>query len=121
MPGAVARDRGPEAERPGYDLISWWCRGSLAQSAMDVSGAPWPTQMVGHGDGMSGMTLAGGVCAALLHRELTGATPIVDGSLMGTAIWFNGTALLRAQLSPTARSHTGERRHRGCVRPLPRQ
>ena len=27
--------KGPEAERPGYDGITWWCRGSLAQSTMD--------------------------------------------------------------------------------------
>src|SRR5205823_320895 len=30
--------KGPEAERPGYDALSWWYRGSLGQSAMDSSG-----------------------------------------------------------------------------------
>jgi crotonobetainyl-CoA:carnitine CoA-transferase CaiB-like acyl-CoA transferase len=98
--GSGQGPKGPEAGRPGYDGITWWCRGSLAQSTMDVSGAQWPTAMVGHGDGMSGMSLAGGVCAALLHRERTGAAVVVDGSLLGTAVWFNGMALVGTQFSP---------------------
>jgi crotonobetainyl-CoA:carnitine CoA-transferase CaiB-like acyl-CoA transferase len=72
---------------------------------MDLTGIEWPTQgMVGHGDGMSGMTLAGGICAALLHRERTGEAKLVDGSLIGTAVWFNGTELLRAQAAPAERA-----------------
>jgi crotonobetainyl-CoA:carnitine CoA-transferase CaiB-like acyl-CoA transferase len=93
---------GPEAERGGYDGVTWWCRGTLAQSTMDVSGATWPTGMVGHGDGMSGMTLAGGICAALLKRERTGEPSVVDGSLLGTAVWFNGMAILNAAAAPGA-------------------
>ncbi len=95
--GSGQGPKGPEADRPGYDGITWWGRGSLAQSAMDVTGSSWPTGMVGHGDGMSGMTLAGGVCAALLHRGLTGESVVVDGSLLGTATWFNGMALVMGQ------------------------
>src|SRR6202041_971026 len=90
---------GPEAERSGYDGVTWWCRGSLADSTMAVSGAASPTAMVGHGDGMSGMTLAGGICAALLQRERDGSTPVVDGSLLGTAVWFNGPAIIAAKAS----------------------
>ncbi len=95
--------KGPDADRPGYDAIAWWARGSLAQSAMDGNGSEWPTGMVGHGDGMSGMVLAGGVCAALLHRERTGEATVVDSSLMGTAVWFNGTEILRSQVNPKQR------------------
>jgi crotonobetainyl-CoA:carnitine CoA-transferase CaiB-like acyl-CoA transferase len=95
--GSGQGPKGPESERPGYDGITWWCRGTLAQSTMDVSGATWPTGMVGHGDGMSGMTLAGGICAALLKRERTGETSVVDGSLLGTAVWFNGPAIITSQ------------------------
>jgi crotonobetainyl-CoA:carnitine CoA-transferase CaiB-like acyl-CoA transferase len=84
---------GPEAERGGYDLATWWCRGSLADSVMQVSGVDTPTSMIGHGDGMSGMTLAGGVSAALYQRERTGVASVVDASLLGTAIWFNGPAI----------------------------
>lgn len=86
--------RGPDSERGGYDAATWWCRGSLADSAMVSAGVEWPPGMVGHGDGMSGMTLAGGICAALLKRERTGQASVVDGSLMGTAIWFNAPAVI---------------------------
>jgi len=81
--------RGPEAERRGYDAASWWARGSLGYSAMQTSGAEWPTGMVGHGDTISGTVLAGGICAALVQRERTGKGSVVDGSLLGTAIWYN--------------------------------
>lgn len=91
--------KGPDADRPGYDALSWWYRGSLGQTAMDMTGVEWPPTMVGHGDGMSGLVLAGGICAALLHRELSGEALVVDSSLMGTAIWFNGLAIMGAQFT----------------------
>ncbi|MEO6715628.1 MAG: CoA transferase [Novosphingobium sp.] len=105
--------KGPEADRPGYDSIAWWFRGSLGQSAMDGNGSPWPTHMVGHGDGMSGMAFAGGICAALLHRERTGEAMVVDSSLMGTAVWFNGLAIM------AARHGTSKREFRKAERPPP--
>ena len=85
--------KGPQAERGGYDLATWWGRGSLADMAANVAGVDVPPGMTGHGDGMSGHTLAGGICAALLQRERTGKASVVDGSLMGTAVWFNGPAI----------------------------
>jgi crotonobetainyl-CoA:carnitine CoA-transferase CaiB-like acyl-CoA transferase len=96
--GSGQGPKGPEAERGGYDGATWWCRGTLAESTMRVTGIDWPSGMVGHGDGMSGMTLAGGISAALLKRERTGKTSVVDGSLLGTAIWFNGPVLISTGL-----------------------
>jgi crotonobetainyl-CoA:carnitine CoA-transferase CaiB-like acyl-CoA transferase len=93
---------GPQAERGGYDAATWWCRGSLAWSTMQLAGVETPVGMIGHGDGMSGMTLAGGICAALARRALTGKTSIVDGSLLATAMWFNGLAIIQSQFGPTA-------------------
>ena len=90
--------RGPEAERPGYDGAVWWCRGSLAHSGMLAAGIDEPLGAVGHGDGMSGMTLAGGICAALYKRAVTGEPSIVDASLLGTAIWFNGMSIISSWL-----------------------
>ena len=102
--------KGPDADRPGYDALSWWYRGGLGQSAMDLTGETWPPTMVGHGDGMSGMAFAGGICAALLHRERTGEATVVDASLLGTAVWFNGTAILAAQRAPAQRTHVPAKR-----------
>jgi crotonobetainyl-CoA:carnitine CoA-transferase CaiB-like acyl-CoA transferase len=90
--------KGPEAGRPGYDGITWWYRGALAESSIGAARADWPPDMVGHGDGISGLVFAGGICAALLQRERTGVASVVDSSLLGTAVWFQGMALLRSQL-----------------------
>jgi crotonobetainyl-CoA:carnitine CoA-transferase CaiB-like acyl-CoA transferase len=84
--------RGPLAERGGYDLATFWGRGSLAETAARAAGGS-PPYMIGHGDGMSGHTLAGGICAALLQRERGGQPAVVEGSLLATAVWFNGPAI----------------------------
>jgi crotonobetainyl-CoA:carnitine CoA-transferase CaiB-like acyl-CoA transferase len=89
--------KGDERDRGAYDGVTWWGRGSLSQSAMDATGAQWPVSMIGHGDGMSGMTLVSGILAALLRRDRTGETTVVDASLLGTAVWFNGLAVLMSQ------------------------
>jgi crotonobetainyl-CoA:carnitine CoA-transferase CaiB-like acyl-CoA transferase len=77
-----------------------------------VTGVDFPTGMIGHGDGMSGMTLAGGICAALAKRALTGTTSVVDASLMGTAIWFNGPAIITAGLGQPMPMAVGSREDR---------
>jgi len=92
---------GPDADRPGYDALSWWSRGSLSQSAMDMAKLEWPMMgMVGHGDGMSGLVFAGGICAALLNRAMTGKARVVDSSLMGTAVWFNSLEIMQVHGVP---------------------
>ena len=101
---------GPDADRPGFDVLSWWYRGSLGQTGMDMTGEDWPIPMIGHGDGMAGLALAGGICAALLRRARTGEAGVVDSSLMGTAIWFNAPALLAAQRKPAERRFPPARR-----------
>jgi crotonobetainyl-CoA:carnitine CoA-transferase CaiB-like acyl-CoA transferase len=89
---------GPESERRAYDAAAWWARGSLASTAMANAGTEWPIGMVGHGDTITGTVLAGGVCAALLERERTGVARVVDGSLMGTALWYNHQPIIAAGL-----------------------
>ena len=101
--GTGAGPRGPESERGGYDGASWWARGSLAHSAMMVTDTDVPSGMVGHGDGMSGLVLAGGIASALFRRERTGLAPVVDSSLLGTAMWFNGPAVISAKMPPEQR------------------
>jgi crotonobetainyl-CoA:carnitine CoA-transferase CaiB-like acyl-CoA transferase len=88
---------------------------------MDASGSGWPIGMIGHGDGMSGMTLAGGICAGLLQRERTGVAPLVDGSLMGTAVWFNGPALIAAQFDTIDNWKPGNRQFGPATPPASRE
>jgi crotonobetainyl-CoA:carnitine CoA-transferase CaiB-like acyl-CoA transferase len=90
--------RGPERERGGYDAASFWCRGGIA-NALTPSGAAAPVmQRAAFGDSTGGMTIAGGVAAALFHRERTGTPSIVDVSLLGTAMWVLAPDIVASKL-----------------------
>ncbi len=51
------------------------------------------------GDGPSGMFLAGGICAGLVHALRTGKGVVVDVSLLGSAAWTLGPDLAYATLA----------------------
>jgi crotonobetainyl-CoA:carnitine CoA-transferase CaiB-like acyl-CoA transferase len=79
--------QGPDADRPGYDGVSYWSRGGIA-NALTAPGADSPTNTrAAFGDVMGGVTLAGGVAAALFKRERTGVPSVVDVSLLSLAAW----------------------------------
>ena len=77
---------GPDADRPGYDGVSFWSRGGIADAL--TRELPEPVmQTPAFGDLMGGLTIAGGIAAALYKRKATGETSIVDVSLLGLAAW----------------------------------
>src|SRR5688572_6731039 len=78
--------RGPDARRGGYDGVSFWARGGVADR-LSTPGRPPLQQRPAFGDFIGGMSIAGGVAAALFQRERTGRGIEVDVSLLGTAIW----------------------------------
>ncbi|WP_179475209.1 CaiB/BaiF CoA transferase family protein [Mycolicibacterium vinylchloridicum] len=85
---------GPDADAPGFDGTAYWARGGIADS-LTPAGAAEPTPSVpAMGDLPAGLTLAGAIAAALLRRERTGETPVVDVSLLGTAVWNAAPAIL---------------------------
>ncbi|HWE53899.1 MAG TPA: CaiB/BaiF CoA-transferase family protein [Acidimicrobiales bacterium] len=78
---------GPEADRGGLDGASYWARGGIA-NALTPSEVEWPiSPRPAFGDLPGGMTIAGGIAAALFGRERSGEAPIVDVSLLGFAMW----------------------------------
>jgi crotonobetainyl-CoA:carnitine CoA-transferase CaiB-like acyl-CoA transferase len=87
--GSAYGTKGPGADKPGYDGVSYWSRGGvghqLTLSVRDPEGiiAPRPA----FGDVMGGMTIAGGIVAALYKKLKTGEPSIVDVSLLGLAAW----------------------------------
>jgi crotonobetainyl-CoA:carnitine CoA-transferase CaiB-like acyl-CoA transferase len=92
--GTGAGERGPEADRGGYDFLSYWCRAGSAMGTTptDVDylcGQPGP----GYGDSIGGMTIAGGILGALFHRERTGEALTVDVSLLGVGMWAMSPAI----------------------------
>jgi crotonobetainyl-CoA:carnitine CoA-transferase CaiB-like acyl-CoA transferase len=91
--GSALGPRGPEADKGGYDMTAFWCRGATAASITPplVEGMISPPPA--YGDTISGTNLAGGIAAALLKRERTGEPSVVDVSLLGSGLWAMGHAM----------------------------
>ncbi len=86
--------RGDDRDRGGYDMSGFWCRGG---SAAAVSPAELPGVLPqpgpAYGDSMGGITIAGGIAAALFKRERTGEPSVVDVSLLGLGAWAMSAAI----------------------------
>lgn len=99
---------GEDADRGGYDAITFWARGGVASGATPPGAdRPAPQPAGAFGDSLSGMALAGGIAAALLRRTRTGEGALVDVSLLGTAMWsmqmsIVGGAMVMAAPQPDA-------------------
>src|SRR6201992_4134658 len=80
--------RGPEANKGGYDMTSFWARGGSGAGPTPAGAdrlSPMPAG--GYGDNIGGMTIAGGISAALFARATTGETSVIDVSLLGVGAW----------------------------------
>lgn len=92
--GTALGARGPEAHKGGYDQPTFWCRagssaGVTPVGVADTLGMPGPA----YGDTLGGMTIAGGVAAALYARASTGKPSVVDVSLLSVGAWANALAI----------------------------
>lgn len=78
-------EKGPEANRPAYDVAAFWARSGVADLLTRPGDSP-PFQRGGMGDHMTGMTLAAAINAALVARARTG-----EGQLVTTSLYRQGT------------------------------
>ena len=69
--------------------------GATPEDLDGMIGMPAP----GYGDSIGAMTIAGGIAAALLHRERTGEAHVVDVSLLGAGMWAMGGAVAISQMN----------------------
>lgn len=97
--GSAYGPKGPEAARGGFDGSTYWQRTGAGLSAMpspdaDLVTLPAPA----FGDSQTGMAFAGGLVAALFHRERTGEAKLVDCSLLAGGMWAMQAALVGANL-----------------------
>jgi crotonobetainyl-CoA:carnitine CoA-transferase CaiB-like acyl-CoA transferase len=98
--GSGHGQRGPDAEKGGYDGSTFWCRMGSAWATTPFDSPRVIHQPGGaYGDSMGGMTIAGGIAAALFARERTGETSVVDVSLMSVGAWAFALSLGNAALS----------------------
>ncbi|WP_067901599.1 CaiB/BaiF CoA transferase family protein [Nocardia vaccinii] len=85
--GSGQGSRGPDKDRGGFDASAYMARAGVAY-ALSPTDIEYPvTQGPAFGDLQGGITLAGGIAAALFHRERTGHPPIVDSSLLAQGMW----------------------------------
>jgi crotonobetainyl-CoA:carnitine CoA-transferase CaiB-like acyl-CoA transferase len=92
--GSAHGPLGAEADRGGYDNSTFWARSGAADTASpDQIGYPVTQPGAAFGDVLGGLTIAGGISAALLHRERTGEALTVDGSLLSMGAWAMGASL----------------------------
>ncbi len=97
--GSALGPNGADAGKGGYDAITFWARGGVSSSLTEPDaeqpvGPPGPA----FGDTLSGSMLAGGICAALVKRAMTGEASTVDVSLMGAAMWSMQRAIAQATM-----------------------
>ena len=91
---------GPEADKGGYDGTAYWARAGSADTATPP-GYDLIIQQPGgaYGDNIGGMTIAGGISAALFARARTGQTSTVDISLLGVGAWASSLNINLALLA----------------------
>ncbi len=92
--GSAYGDKGPERDTGGFDGTAFWTRSGVGHAlSPEELGAPLSQGIPAFGDSVGGMNIAGGIAAALLHRERTGEALEVDVSLLSTAWWAAGASV----------------------------
>jgi len=97
--GSAHGQRGPWAERGGFDGSSFWFRMGSAWGVTPPGSERLIAMPAGaYGDSLGGMTIAGGIAAALAGRARTGEPSVVDVSLMSVGGWAFGLDVGNADL-----------------------
>jgi crotonobetainyl-CoA:carnitine CoA-transferase CaiB-like acyl-CoA transferase len=95
--GSAWGDKGPDREAGGFDGTAFWTRSGVGL-ALSPEEMPNPMMMSipAFGDSIGGMNIAGGISAALFHRERTGKPVELDVSLLSTGWWAAGAGIDQA-------------------------
>jgi crotonobetainyl-CoA:carnitine CoA-transferase CaiB-like acyl-CoA transferase len=93
--------RGPDAGKGGYDGSSYFARSGVAMALAGSSGTsdPYgPQQPPAFGDIPGGMTIAGAIAAAYVHKLRTGEGSVVDVSLLGFGLFQTSPGVVMAKI-----------------------
>jgi crotonobetainyl-CoA:carnitine CoA-transferase CaiB-like acyl-CoA transferase len=92
--GSALGDKGPEREVGGFDGSCFWARSGIGYTMTpEELDGPLAQAIPAFGDSIGGMFIAGGISAALYHREKTGEAIELDVSLLSTASWACGAII----------------------------
>ena len=95
--GSAFGDKGAERDVGGFDSTAFWTRGGLAYTLTPKQlGGAFLQPIAAFGDSIGGMNIAGGIAAALFHRERTGKAVELDVSLLSTSWWATGAGICQA-------------------------
>lgn len=117
--GSGFGQRGPEAGKGGYDSTAFWARGGSAAGVTPPGADRTPRMPSGaYGDVMGGMTIAGGIAAALYSRQMTGEPSVVDVSLLGVGAWATQYTVNQALLKGGPLPPREHPKHGSATNPL---
>ncbi len=92
--GSAYGDKGAERLVGGFDGTAFWTRSGVGHALTpEELGGALPQGIPAFGDSIGGMNIAGGISAALFHRERTGEAVEIDVSLLSTAWWAAGASV----------------------------
>ena len=92
--GSAYGDKGPERDVGGYDGTAFWTRSGVGHALTPAElGGCLSQGIPAFGDSIGGMNIAGGISAALLHRERTGEAIEVDVSLLEHGLVGGGSSV----------------------------
>ena len=84
--------QGEDADRPGFDIASFWSRTGVANLTIPKGGEPFPLRTA-FGDHTTSIAAAAGICAALVEAQRTGTGRLVEASLFRTGLYTMGSDL----------------------------
>jgi crotonobetainyl-CoA:carnitine CoA-transferase CaiB-like acyl-CoA transferase len=86
--GSGFGQRGPDVDTGGYDSTAFWARGGSAAGVTAPDSDRVARMPAGaYGDSLGGMTIAGGIAAALYSRSVSKEPSVIDVSLLGVGAW----------------------------------
>lgn len=110
--GSAFGEKGPERDKGGFDSTAYWARGGSAVlvTPKELEG-PLTQPGPAYGDTIGGMNIAGGIAAALFHRERTGQPTEVDVSLLSSGVWATACSIdvcMELNVNPFANALPGQ-------------
>ena len=94
--------KGPDSQRPGYDIIAQAMTGLMVSEDKIEDGVPQQVSSTPVADVSTGIATAWSVCAALFHRERSGKGQKIETSLLASALAAQSTRFMEVESVDTA-------------------
>jgi crotonobetainyl-CoA:carnitine CoA-transferase CaiB-like acyl-CoA transferase len=82
--------RGPDANKPGFDVASFWSRSGVAGLTTPKGSEPFPIR-TGMGDHVTSLSTVSAILAAVIERGRTGVGRLVETSLLRAGVYAVGS------------------------------